>query len=372
MTSTRIRTRTRTRTRLSFVAVSALLFAACGGGGDDDTTESSVATTDATSSTVADSPTTTAPAATTTQPATTTTVPADPVMPLTGMPIGDPVLAARPALVVKIDNHPQARPQFGLNAADIVFEENVEKLTRFAAVFQSEDAEQVGPIRSGRTQDIALLGSLNQPLFAWSGGNANVTKAIRESDLVELSPSSTGNTGGFFRQKRGNEDREHTLYSTTPALYSFTPLYHPAPPQQFSYRSPDEAFNGETTVGVDLKMDGVAVNWTWDAATSTYLRFQGGKRHDDAERGQINAANVVVLEVDYQPSPADARSPEAQTVGTGTVWVFTGGVMVEGTWTRADRLDPFHLTDATGATIGLTPGRTWVELARVDTVTPLT
>ncbi|NJL18317.1 MAG: DUF3048 domain-containing protein, partial [Nitrospira sp.] len=75
------------------------------------------------------------------------------------------------------------------------YEENVEKLTRFAVVFHSLDSDPVGPIRSGRTQDIALLGSLNQPLFAWSGGNANVTKAIRGSDLVDLSPSSTGNDG---------------------------------------------------------------------------------------------------------------------------------------------------------------------------------
>jgi hypothetical protein len=253
-----------------------------------------------------------------------------------------------------------------------VFEENVENLTRFAAVFQSQDSETVGPIRSGRTQDIDLLGSLNMPLFAWSGGNANVTKAIRSSDLIDLSPSSTGTDGGFFRNKRGSEDREHTLYSRTPALYSFTKLYAPAPPQQFTYRAPDEAFNGQAASGVDVKMDSVNVNWTWDAATTSYLRFQGGKVHNDATLGQVNAANVVVLEVAYKPSPADSRSPEAQTIGSGSVHVFTGGLMIEGTWTRADRLQSFQLHDASGAVIALTPGRTWIELARVDTVTPLT
>jgi Protein of unknown function (DUF3048) N-terminal domain/Protein of unknown function (DUF3048) C-terminal domain len=361
-----------TRTPLSILAVAAIALAACGGD------EAGAPTTVPTSSSAApttDAPDTTsteAPTSTTEAPATTSTVPAEPVMPLTGLPITDEALANRPALVVKIDNHPAARPQFGLNSADIVYEENVEKLTRFAAVFQSQDTDRVGPIRSGRTQDIILLGSLDHPLFAWSGGNANVTRAIRASDLIELSPSSTRNEGGFFRNNRNGEDSEHTLYSKTAALYTFTPLYAPAPPQQFTYRSEDEAFNGDESTGVDLAMDGVAVNWTWDADTSSYLRFQGGKRHDDATLGQVSAANVVVLEVDYQPSPADARSPEAQTTGTGTVWVFTGGVMVEGTWTRDDRLDPFTLEDSSGAVIGLTPGRTWVELARVDKVTPLT
>jgi hypothetical protein len=367
-----MKTTTRTRTSLlASLVASALVVAACGGG---DETAETTSTTAAPATTATDAPTTTAAPSTSSTAAssTTSTVPADPVMPLTGMPITDEALANRPALVVKIDNHPKARPQFGLNLADIVFEENVEKLTRFAAVFQSQDADKVGPIRSGRTQDIALLGSLNQPLFAWSGGNANVTRAIRDSDLVELSPSSTANKGGFFRDNPKNVDREHTLFSSTPALYTFTPIYAPAPQQQFTYRKDGEAFNGKATKGVDLKMDGVAVNWTWDTETDSYLRFQAGKEHFDAQWGQVNAANVVVLEVDYQPSPADARSPEAQTVGTGKAFVFTGGVMITGTWARADRLEPFTLEDDNGDVISLTPGRTWVELSRVDTTTPLT
>jgi hypothetical protein len=290
-------------------------------------------------------------------------------MPLTGLPIEDPLLAGRPALVVKIDNHPEARPQFGLNAADIVFEENVEKLTRFAAVFQSQDAERVGPIRSGRTQDVALLGSLNQPLFGWSGGNANVTRAINESDLVSLNPSTAGN--GFFRDKRGREDREHTLYNSTSALYAYTPVFAPAPPQQFKYLRTGEAAGGEASAGLDVKMDGVNVNWSYDAASSVYLRAQNGSPHNDASLGQVNAVNVIALVVDYIPSPADARSPEAQTLGTGEVFVFTGGKVVHGTWTRDDRLQTFTFVDDASKPILLTPGRTWVELARAGTVSPL-
>ncbi len=53
-----------------------------------------------------------------------------PVWPLLGTPMEDPAMANRPAMVVKIDNHPSARPQAGINQADIIFEENVEKLTR--------------------------------------------------------------------------------------------------------------------------------------------------------------------------------------------------------------------------------------------------
>jgi hypothetical protein len=356
------------RTTLAVIAVAGLVLVGCSG--DDsaapDTTIAATTTTAVVATTLP--ATTTVP---TTMAAASTTVPADaPVMPLTGLPITEEGADARPALVAKIDNHPQARPQFGLNSADIVFEENVENLTRFAAVYQSSIPERVGPVRSGRTQDVDLLGSLNKPLFVWSGGNPNVTRAINDSDLVSLSPSVTGNVG-FFREQRGNEKSEHTLYARPTEMYaSFWPLFAPAPQQQFQYRADGEAPAGKASGKVDLAMDNVQVVWTWDAATSSYLRDQDGKAHMDAELGQVNAANVVVLEVDYQPSPADARSPEAQTIGTGVAYVLTGGSLVRGTWERDDRLQPFVLTADDGSVIELTPGRTWVELARVGKTTP--
>ncbi len=363
----------RTRPIIALVVVGCALGAACSS--DDQAT--AVTTPPSTVAPVTAPPapvTTEAPATTsapTTEAPTTTAAPDVPPMPLTGLPVPNDLLPLRRALVVKIDNHPQARPQFGLNAADIVYEENVESLTRFAAVFHSQDADKVGPIRSGRTQDVILLGSLDKPLFAWSGGNANVTAAVNSSDLVSINAASTSGAG-FYRDQRGNEDVEHTLYNSTQSLWALQPDELSPPPAQFTYRDEGEAPLGEASSGVDIKMDGVQVGWAWDAATASYLRTQGGKAHNDATLGQVSAANVVVLEVDYQPSAADVRSPEAQTIGTGTAWVFTGGSLVRGTWTRGDRLDPFTLLADDGSVIGLTPGRTWVELARRDTATPRT
>ena len=277
------------------------------------------------------------------------------------MPLLDPVAATRPALVVKIDNNPDARPQTGLNEADIVFEENVEQLTRFAAIFQSNGADPVGPIRSGRTQDVDLLGSLNKPLFAWSGGNARVSAAIAASDLVQINETRAGQA--MFRTR--NRKAPHNLYGNVSALYSFAPADASAPPPQFQYRPDGDAPAGAAAGGVKVSMDGIKVHWQWDAASSSYLRFSDDRVHKDALTDvQVATSNVIVLEVDYQPSPADGRSPEAQTIGTGTVVAFSAGNVVAGTWTRADRLAPFTLTDTDGATIMLTPGHTFVELAR--------
>ncbi|MGA0218911.1 MAG: DUF3048 domain-containing protein, partial [Ilumatobacteraceae bacterium] len=94
-------------------------------------------------------------------------------MPLTGTPLESAdEIPNRPALAVKMPNNPQALPQTGLNEADVVFEEIInDGITRFAAVFHSQGSDPVGPIRSGRAQDVDILSNLNSPLFAWSGGN---------------------------------------------------------------------------------------------------------------------------------------------------------------------------------------------------------
>ena len=109
--------------------------------------------------------------------------------PLTGISADE--VGNWPILVVKIDNHDRARPQYGLNAADVVFEEIVEGgLTRLAALYHSNEAALVGPIRSVRTSDFNLLQNLNRPLFANSGGNEDVLRLLQDINFVDVSSNA--------------------------------------------------------------------------------------------------------------------------------------------------------------------------------------
>lgn len=323
-----------------------LVVAACSGGsggsGDESATQDTAA------------PTTTAESTTT-----TTTIP--PILaPLTGLTVDAPI--TRPALVVKIDNHPKARPQWGLNQADIVFEENVEMLTRFAAVFHTTDSDPVGPIRSGRRQDVDLLESFNAPLFAWSGGNAEVTKLIRASTMVDLSHSAANDAGGYRRES--SRSAPHNLIADTSKLWTLAPEGAAPPQAQFAYRAADEAIpaTARETAGIKLSMDGVRVLWEWSSEFSRFLRSQDDKPHVDVDDVRINAANVVVLYVQYSKS---GYSPVAKTIGSGEAWVFTAGKLFQGTWERDEAGKPFTLKDTAGNEIKLTPGNTWVQLPRI-------
>lgn len=338
------------------LAAVGLAVTSCGGGSPSAGSTTTVPTTTPVS--------TTSGVATPSSENTTTTVPV-PVMPLTGLPVVDEAAAVRPAIAAKIDNHPGARPQTGLNVADIVYEENVEKWTRFAAVFHSTGSDPVGPLRSGRTQDIDLLTSLNSPLFLWSGGNAAVTTAIRNSSLVNMSSSVARDGGGFFRST--DKKAPHNLFSKTTNIWALDEGRGGTPPPQFEYRDSRDAKvdGGAGIVGVKLTMDGsMRAAWEWNADTGKFRRFHENTAHSDSDGNQIAFDNVVVIQCEYKTSSADARSPEAQTVGSGPVWVYSAGTLVEGTWNRPDNRSAWNLRDSSGATIALTAGRTWVELIR--------
>ena len=302
-------------------------------------------------------------------------VPIANVYPLLGTPITDPAAAARPAIACKIDNHPQARPQVGLNKADIVFEENVESLTRFAAVFHSQGSDPVGPLRSGRTQDIDMLGSLNKVMFCWSGGNYRVTKAINASDFVNVGYSASRGKGGYFRSK--DFKAPHNLFARTTDLWTLAKADAGPPPQQFTYRTDSDA-KPATSVAIDgakVSMYNVRVYWKWDAASGNFLRsVENTKRVLEptmTDDGQVTAKNIAVLYFTYVKSKADRKSPNALTVGKGTGFVLTDGGVIAVNWERTNRLLPFNITDANGAVVRMTPGRTWVEAAFKNSLAPV-
>ena len=302
----------------------------------------------------------------------TTTIAGDVVpgvlYPLTGLEVTDPAAASRTALAVKIDNHPIARPQAGLNKADIVFEENVEGITRFIAVFHSEGSDPVGPIRSGRIQDIDLLASFNKPLFAWSGGNANVTRAVNSSSLVNVGHSASKGKGGYFRSQE--RKAPHNLYAQTKDLWTLAPEGSGPPPVQFTFRGDSDARPATSTPfdGAKVSMTGLKVFWKWDGAAKNFVRFTENSRRqlephvsDDV---QVNAKNVIVLYATYERNAADNNSLQAVTVGKGTGFVLTDGGLIQMNWERPKAEAPFTFTDTAGAVIRMTPGRTWVEVSR--------
>lgn len=341
------------------VAVAAAL-ARVDGGGDDAAPSTTRATTS-----------TTALLTTTTQP------PTGPVAPLTGLRQATAETATRPAVAVKVDNldteRESAVPQQGLHQADVVFEEIVEgNITRLVAVFHSQSPGRVGPVRSARTTDVHLLPQFGRVLLAWSGGNDGVVAAVRASPAI-IDVGYDRATAAYARDR--SRRAPHNLYVDVDQLWPLAPAGTPAPQPIFSFRTPGQANqNGAVPAqGVDLTWGGGAasspVAWRWNPKLRLYERSQRGRPHTDADGVPLSAQNVVVLVTPYGQSPADLRSPEALTVGTGEAFVYTNGHVIHGRWDRPAEDRPAALFADDGAPILLTPGQTWVELPRAGGVT---
>ncbi len=355
----------RNRTPLILLTVAAVAVTACGGGGDDEAAPSTpppteVATTTTTTSTTSPP---TLPPPSTPAPATTTIAPDILRMPLTGEPIAsESEIPNRPAMAVKIDNSGAARPQSGLNEADIVIEEIINgNITRFAAVFHSQGVDPVGPVRSGRYPDILLLEAFNRPLFVWSGGNAGVTYYIERSQLIDLSFLKTP---GYYR--RAGREAPTNLYTSTEAMWNRTPVDSGVPPVVLPYLRPGDVLTGDPATVIDVTLDGVKARWEYNAEDGLYYRWQNGDEHLTENSGQVSTKNVVVMAANYVQSPIDANTPDAQMLGSAPVYIFTGGTVRVGIWLRFESTDRYQFFDNLDDLneLRIQPGRTFIEIPR--------
>ncbi len=308
-------------------------------GGDESVSPTSVAAT-STSTTVA---------------RTTTTVYSGPFAPLTGIPDPTGATQGRAAITVKIDNTLLEGPKRGVDQADVVYEEVVEfGLTRLAAVFHSSAPDAIGPIRSVRLTDQAIVRPLGG-VFVYSGGARYAEESIATAPVVRVDESAAGDA--MFRDP--DRRKPHNLFGRALALFAFGG--DPKPPRPlFAYRPLGEAATGgvpirEAFVGFDAGFD---VTWNWDPASGTWHRTFLGEQEFVDGGAPIAPKNIIVQFVDY----VGGGTPEAVLTGEGEVWVLTDGRAISGRWKRATADDPGVLVDAEGEPILLTPGQTWVEL----------
>jgi hypothetical protein len=284
---------------------------------------------------------------------------------------------AHAALAVKVENLPQARPQWGLNEADVVFEEPVEgAITRFIAVYDCHSASRIEPVRSGRFDDPEILEPLGKVLFAYAGA---IQPVVDEID----SPGSLLEDVGLFKAPNAywrDQDRyaPNNLVTSTSALYAAARSlgYSEQPPKAiFTFGPPSPGGTPAYQVSIQSPLD--VTTWTWRASAGLWYRSYsdtGPALQGDGR--QIAASNVVVMLVDNDETPwveDDTGSHEyvLNLVGSGTAWVFRDGRQYLGRWERPKLADPAVFVERDGVKINLTPGTTWEELVPVGGTGPV-
>ncbi len=319
-----------------------------------------------------------------------TTFAAD-VNPLTGETVADPAVLNRRPLAIKIGDMLgyDIRPQAGVSFADWVVEHSTEAgdTPRWTAIFYSQTPARVGGTRSCRIIDTEIP-AIFSSLLACSGMSGGTREFyIKPSDFNQekrfFSPDFGDWTPMFYRTndsvpplnmfvnpaeiwKEADKRGANTRPDLSGLAFSTQPLAAGQPASEFQVK-----FGSETDT------------WKYDPKSTVcgsvagcYLRWSAGVPHTDAINGQqLNAANVLVI---YANHVDDVRFLEEdygnlklfgiqiQLWNSGSFKLFRDGQVFDGTWSRTERNQMLKFTDAAGNLLPLKPGKSWIELQRLD------
>lgn len=280
-------------------------------------------------------------------------------------PPGVPVLAEVEPIAVMIENHDEARPQAGLPDADVVYEALAEGgISRFLALYMTGQPEIVGPVRSTRHYFVYTAAEFNATLVH-VGASPIGYAALTATGIRNLN-ESWGDAGVWRSSRRAAphnayttipEAREYALAKGEVGLGSWGPLQFKDPAATQFGAEASRLFITYVPGGY------YTVEYRYDPETNTYLRWMDRVPHRDATTGQqIAAQNVIVQVVPDEVIDREGRLDLAQT-GEGQAFFLLDGVVVPGTWTKADFGSQTFFWDTAGNPMRVNPGgTTWIQI----------
>jgi len=267
-------------------------------------------------------------------------------------------------LAVKIDNVRAARPQTGLDAADIVYAEQVEGgLSRLMAVYATRFPKAVGPVRSARESDLELLGQFDDPTLAFSGAQRKLMPLINRAPLDARTPEQA--SGAYFRGTA--KPSPHNLYlrpkrllPTAPGASALTTgfRYGPAPA------------GGSEDTSETVRYPAARFAFTWSASRQRWLVSMDGTPDVTTDGKRLAPATVVVQYVKVRRSAfhdfLGNYTPYTETVGSGRAKVLRDGRAYDAKWKRAKAADGTEFTTKDGQPVNFAKGQVWVVFAKAS------
>ena len=297
--------------------------------------------------------------------------PAD-VNPLTGLKVDDPAVLQRRPLMVRVGNDPGARPQVGINQADIVYEEITEWwVTRFTAIYLSQDPDMIAPIRSARLINLQL-GAQYQGALANSGGSDGVRWELSQSSLINLDEFFVPGPY-FYRPNEGWQTRLAVDAGAARDYLAREGLDNVAGLRGFIFdEAPDYNSFPTTAIGdaqeviVPYPQQTTRTTWTYDPASGRYQRSITGTPMFDFEGERVAASNVIVYfaahdETDIVEDSNGATSIRINMNGRGAAWLFRDGKVLKGNWETDGTVTPSFIFDD-DTPMPLKPGNTWIQV----------
>ena len=285
--------------------------------------------------------------------------------PLTDPFTGKRVKALGPVLAVKVDNIVYARPQTGLQSADLVYVIPVEGgLTRYMAVFSSHMPKVIGPVRSARESDLYLLSQFGHPAFAWSGATPHLVPFIERAPVADLYALQVG---GYYRS--ASRTAPYNLYANTKQLLAQAHAVSKAKDIGFRFGAMPATTGpagGTAMVSYSVKYPAASYTFRWSGKDKRWIAWVDGSPVNATEGGQLGGSTVVIQYTNISSSRFEeygGRPPLAVSTGTGKAVVLRDGRAYAVRWSRPNLESGTTYTLANGQRMLFAPGQTWVVLA---------
>lgn len=290
--------------------------------------------------------------------------------PLTGSEVADEAATKRAVTAIMIENSPDARPQSGLKNSGVVFEAIAEGgITRFLAIYQQEQPNLIGPVRSVRPYYIDWVAPFNASI-AHVGGSYNALQEVRNGQYRDI--DQFFNSGTYWRAK--DRYAPHNVYTNFERLNALNAEkgYTTSEFTGFKRASdiPVEKKGGKkekkpslpSAKSLQVNISGPLYNssYTYDENTKLYTRSQAGEAHTDREEGQISPRVVIVMKVPTKIGFEDGYREQMTTIGSGETYIFQNGTVQQGTWQKTDRKAQIRFLDGSQKDIALEAGQTWI------------
>lgn len=296
------------------------------------------------------------------------------VNPLTGLQVSDPSRLLRRPVMVRVSNWPrEGRPHAGLMSADIVFENFIgHQMNRFLAIYYGEDADVIGPVRSGRLVD-AQLANLYQGILGYGNADPQVDQVLVEA---------LGERAISFNQARCPAMCGESTYAATGVFANSVALTdyalgigvdNTAPDLRGMYFQAEPP--GGDAAGTQLRVeyaDFSIMQWRYDSELGTYLLWmeeaaEGGlvlaMMTDRNNHQAVAFENVILMYaeyIEYAPTLHDILLRDV--VDYQPALLFREGQVTYGTWRVPEPDRPIIFETADGDPLPLKPGRTWIVI----------
>jgi len=273
---------------------------------------------------------------------------------------GKEVKALGPVLAVKIDNIVYARPQTGLQSADLMYVIPVEGgLTRYMAVFSSHIPSAIGPVRSARESDLYLLRQFGHPAFAWSGATPHLVPFIERAPVADLYALRVG---GYYRS--ASRPAPYNLYANTKQLLAEAKGASKA--RDIGFRFGSLPAGGTAMASYSVKYPAASYTFRWSAKDKRWLTWIDGSPANATEGGQLGGSTVVIQYTKISSSRFEeygGRPPLAESTGSGKAVILRDGRAYTVRWSRPNLESGTTYTLLNGKRMVFAPGQTWVVLA---------